>query len=39
MEDNNGITLMPWTFTDEDVADARWIGCGWYDKDGNRRMK
>jgi len=38
MEDHNGITMMPWTFTDEGVADQRWIGCGWYDKDGNQRI-
>jgi len=29
--------MCPWTLSDEGVQDKRWIGCGWYDRDGNAR--
>ena len=29
--------MCPWTLSDEGVHDLNWIGCGWYDKDGNAR--
>lgn len=29
--------MCPWTLSDEGVHDTRWIGCGWYDRDGNPR--
>jgi hypothetical protein len=29
--------MCPWTLSDEGVHDQRWIGCGWYDRNGNAR--
>lgn len=29
--------MCPWTLSDEGVHDTRWIGCGWYDKNGDPR--
>ena len=33
------IPVCTWTFTDEGVQDSAWLGSGWYDKDGNLRLK
>jgi len=30
-------SVCSWTFSDEGVADQRWLGCGWYDALGNAR--
>jgi len=30
-------SVCSWTFSDEGVADQRWLGCGWYDAQGNAR--
>jgi hypothetical protein len=29
--------MCPWTLSDEGVHDTRWIGCGWYDRNGGPR--